>query len=232
MRVGIKCRGLLEGQAFTLVEMVVVLLIIAAVFSVLAVPYTGVSFWREDAAVRKLVSLIEFLHTQAMIDRTTYVIQFDINSTPSGYRVGELYSTGNSLVGSSEHALSKASIDPAATSLTAELNRFLLPSTADISKLAAPQYYPSLAEPVEFPSGITFDDIRTLRGQQYPGEKDRPYILFSPLGFSEFAVLHLRLSNHQPLTILVNSFTGLTETFHEYKDFEWTYGKEQDGQES
>jgi hypothetical protein len=84
-----------------------------------------------------------------------------------------------------------------------------------------PPLFPSLAKPVPFPEGVTLTDVRTMRGMKTEGT---PYVHFSPRGFSEFCVIHLRLQNGSELTILVNPFTGLTEIYREYKDFEWTYG--------
>ena len=64
-----------------------------------------------------------------------------------------------------------------------------------------------------------------MRGLKLRNVDKSAYILFSPRGFSEFAILHLSSTTRDPVTILINPFTGLTETFREYRDYEWTYGR-------
>ena len=85
---------------------------------------------------------------------------------------------------------------------------------------------------------MTFTDVRTMRGvinppdsgmqNSRPDDPNRPgmaYIRFSPRGFSEFSVIHLKLANEKDVTILVNPFTGEADIIRGYKDYEWTYGR-------
>jgi hypothetical protein len=92
--------------------------------------------------------------------------------------------------------------------------------------MAPPPDFPSLAEEQYFPPGTTLTDVRTLRGVQTPVDGEA-YILYSPRGFSEFSVIHLQLSNGEVVTILVNPWTGNPEIYRGYRDFEWTYGRNQ-----
>ena len=111
-----------------------------------------------------------------------------------------------------------------AGNLSLELAAFLSPSSGATQTMIPPPSFPSLAEPVTLPQGVEFDDIKTMRGKHLAGEGGLAAILFSPRGFSEFSVIHLLIGG-EPVTILVNPFTGLTETYYEYKEFEWTYGR-------
>jgi hypothetical protein len=122
-----------------------------------------------------------------------------------------------------EARLSEIAADAGALSL--ELSAFLNPSMGRSQTLIPPPSIPSLADDQPFPAGMSIEDIRTMRGRAAPPHDESAYIAFSPRGFSEFAVLHLRLSSGLPVTILVNPFSGLTEIYREYKDFEWTYGR-------
>ena len=91
---------------------------------------------------------------------------------------------------------------------------------------------------------MEFIDVKTMRGlvklpqggeQASTGnDPNRPglaYIRFSPRGFSEFAVIHLRTAAGKEITILINPFTGEAQIIREYKDFEWTYGKKKGSQD-
>jgi hypothetical protein len=90
-----------------------------------------------------------------------------------------------------------------------------------------PPSFPSLAEPTELPPTIAFEDIVTPRGKVTPDDKrENPFLLFSPRGASEFGVIHLATADNRHVTILVNPWTGVAEVFPEYKDFQWTLGKE------
>ena len=56
-----------------------------------------------------------------------------------------------------------------------------------------------------------------------PQDIESMQIIFSPKGFVDFSVIHLYNDRGGEYTILVNPFTGFTEQYNEYKDFEWTY---------
>jgi hypothetical protein len=74
---------------------------------------------------------------------------------------------------------------------------------------------------------MKFRDVLTPRGKVSAGDKrESPYLIFSPRGTSEFGVIHLDIGPDDPVTILVNPWTGLAETYREYKEFKWTLGKQ------
>lgn len=174
-------------------------------------------FWKEEGFVRRISETITFLHHQAIADQAFYRMDFDLRN--NNYRVR--------VIRTEEHddieRLTQISAD--AGTLSLELAAFLNPSIGQSQTLIPPPAVPSLAEPQPFPGGMTIEDVRTMRGRFAPPQDELAYIVFSPRGFSEFAVLHFKLNGGQPLTILVNPFTGLTDIYREYKDFEWSYGR-------
>jgi hypothetical protein len=73
---------------------------------------------------------------------------------------------------------------------------------------------------------MQFLDVMTPRGKSETGDKrENPFLIFSPRGSSEFGVIHLALGPGKPVTILVNPWTGMAEVYREYKEFEWTMGR-------
>jgi hypothetical protein len=196
---------------------VLVIVIIGLVFGVVGLRSGSFDFWKEEGFIRRITETLNFLHHQAVIDQAFYRMDFDLRKNT--YRVRVVRTEEHD----DEERLSEIAAD--AGSLSLELAAFLNPSMGRSQTLIPPPTLPSLADAQEFPSGMKIEDIRSMRGKFTPSEDESAYIVFSPRGFSEFAVLHFRLSTGQPVTILVNPFTGLTEIYREYKDFEWTYGR-------
>lgn len=206
-----------NSGGFTLVELVLVIVIIGLVFGVVGLRSGSFDFWKEEGFIRRISETLSFLHHQSVADQAFYRIDFDLEKNE--YRVRVVRTEEHD----DEERLAEIAADAGAISL--ELAAFLNPSVGRSQTLIPPPSIPSLADPQPFPPGMSIIDIRTMRGVATPGQDESAYILFSPRGFSEFAVLHLRLSNGQPLTMLVNPFTGLTEIYREYRDFEWSYGR-------
>lgn len=207
-------------RGLTLIELVIVIVIVAIMATFTAYQSGTISFWREEGFIRRLSETIVFLHHQAVVDQAYYRLQFDIEKHT--YQVGVMQTEAGN-----ESSLAAAAAD--AGTLTLELAGFLSPSIGRSQSMIPPPSFPSLAEPVEFPRELSISDIRTMRGKTEAADGGTPYILFSPRGFSEFAVIHLENDRGQPFTILVNPFTGLTDIYHEYKDFVWTYSKDKGG---
>lgn len=203
-----------HSKGFTLLELTLVILLIA-VIAVLAIGRgVGLSYWREEGFIRSLNETIIFLHHQATVDRAYYRLEIDLDH--NRYQIGVLKSEDADL------ELQQFSQDLGVLSL--ELAAYLNPSIGSTYSFIPPPSYPSLAEPVTPPAGVIFQDVRTMRGREFDA---KPYILFSPRSFSEFAVIHMELSDLTKVSILINPFTGNTEIFRgsEYKDFEWAYGR-------
>ena len=206
----------IAARAFTLIELVVVIAILGIVMTVVGLRLGVFSYWNEESFVRRLSETIVFLHHQAVADQSFYQLEFDFDKNT--YRVGVLRSDADINADLSDIATDAGSI-------TLELAAYLNPSVGKEFTLIPPPGFPTLAEPVVFPQGIFVERLRTVRGitERQKGAVD--YIRFSPRGFSEFAVIHLGIRETAQRTILVNPFTGDTEIFNGYKDFEWTYGR-------
>ncbi|MCO6431874.1 MAG: prepilin-type N-terminal cleavage/methylation domain-containing protein [Deltaproteobacteria bacterium] len=217
---GRRISPLKDQGGITLIELVVVLLLIGVGFGVVAVRTGSYSYWREEGFIRRLSETIVFMHYQAVTDQAFYQLEFDFDTHT--YSVGVIRPDADI----SEELKLLASD---AGHLTLELATFLSPAIGRSHTVIPPPSFPSLAEPIEIPPEIVFTDIRTMRGKKVAAEGGKAYILFSPRGFSEFSVLHFETSNGGPVTILVNPFTGNTTIYREYRDFQWTYGKDKDG---
>lgn len=208
-----------ESSGFTLIELIVVILLLSAIVTIVGLRTGSFTHWKEQAFIRKLTETIVFLHHQAVADQAFYQLEFDFDQR--SYRVGVLRPEGES------EALAQLGSEVGALSI--ELAAFLSPSLGTTQTLIPPPSFPSLAEPVLFSDDLVVTDMRTMRGDQRAEDGGKAFIMFSPRGFSEFAVIHLALAGGRPLTILVNPFTGNTQIYNEYKEFEWTYGRKQQG---
>lgn len=206
-----------QELAFTLIEVVLVLVIIAVSTSALLVRMGAFSYWRQEGFIRSLSETIIFLHHQAVVDQAFYEIAFDLEK--NSYSIGIMRPESDV-----RDDLNEVASD--AGNLTLELAAFLSPAIGKSHTVIPPPSMPSLAEPVDFPPEVKITDIRTMRGKKVASEGGKSYVLFSPRGFSEFAVLHLEDSTGEPVTILINPFSGNTQIYREYKDFKWTYGKD------
>ena len=220
------------ARGFTLIELLVVIMILAIVYALVMPRLPSVRYWREEAMLRQLSELITFLHFQAMNDGMYYRLEFDLRGTLDEcrgtpcYRVGQIVAEGQDL-----SAIQQATVSGGNSGglLSVELADFLNPSTGEYQNMVPPENFPSMAKPVPLEPDTEISSIRTMRGLETPNnsQDERPYVLFSPRGFSEFAVIHLQLSNRDnKVTILINPFTGLTDIYRsrEFKDFQWTYG--------
>lgn len=201
------------SSGFTLIELAIVVLIIGALGTIVAARTNTFSYWKEEGYIRNLTETINFLHYQAVVDQAIYRMEFDFET--SSYVIG--------ILRPEEENEELQELGSEVGNLSFELAAFLNPGVQGAATFIPPPSMPSLAKPVPPPEGIQFTEIRTMRGKETDG---KPFIMFSPRGFSEFAVIHLLLSNGDPITVLVNPFTGLTSVIREYKDFTWTYGRD------
>lgn len=224
----------LSQVGFTLVEILLVLTLMIVIVVVLVRPQVGnFSYWEQEGEIKKISELITFLYYQALSDGENYRLEFSLDEEPHTYRIGQLAPDGfnqrddpqNDQQGLEEEE-DRPTYD-SGTLIAQEIDHFLHPQSARFTSMVPPQNLPSLAEPIRLPVGMEITDIRTIRGDYtISSPQDRPYILFSPRGFVEFAVIHLRLerSSDVDVTLLVNPFTGIVDIHREYKQFEWNYG--------
>ncbi len=206
----------LAARAFTLIELVVVIAILGIVMTVVGLRLGVFSYWNEETFIRRLSETIVFLHHQAIADQSFYQLEFDFEKNT--YRVGVLRADNDMNTDLQD-------LGEDAGVITLELAAYLNPSVGKEFTLIPPPGFPSLAEPFKFPPDMFIERLRTVRGITERGKGVVDYIRFSPRGFSEFAVLHLGLASGAQRTILVNPFTGDTEIYPGFKDFEWTYGR-------
>jgi len=203
-------------RGFTVAELALVIVIIGMAFGLVATRLGVVDAWRENAAFRKLVDSIVFINNQAMMDQVYYRMEFDLEKRQ--YRIGVMRPESTVT-----ENLSGANLPP----LQLELANILSPAINGDQTMIPPPSLPSLAEPVQLPGEMYFEDIVTPRGKSALGDRrENPFLLFSPRNASEFGVIHLTLGSGKQFTILVNPWTGLAETFREYKEFKWTLGKQ------
>ena len=218
-----------NNTAFTLVEMVIVIVIISLVAAAILKPSQGsFSYWQQEGAIRKLSEQINFLYNQAITDGITYRIEFDLSSQRQSYRIVQVSAPIDDL---ENNLTSNPTISGNLTGskmISQEIENFLNPLPAEFGSAMPPENIPSLAEPFYLPDGMFFEDLRTMRGDYTTSSVDDfPYLDFSPRGYAEFLVIHLKLvrSDDSFVTLVVNPFTGLTDIYREYKQFEWSYGR-------
>lgn len=86
--------------------------------------------------------------------------------------------------------------------------------------------FPSLYRMQEAPPFLKIKDIIIFEEKYTPNDVDNVQILFDAQGFTDFVVIHFYndyTGKEKEYTLLINPFTGITELYNEYKDFEWTF---------
>lgn len=208
------------------------------------------TYWEQKGFLRKFSETITFLYNQAIVDGKTYKMEFAFDTVPQTFAIGEI-DTFYTDPDSQQNNFSNSSLTEQREQR--QENRFLptkpqnenefsLGSTSSIeSEIKALRFQggilvdqmkpiadiPSLREPVELPAGLEYEDVTTLRGKHVTSTtEERPYIIFSPQGYVEFATVHFKLDRADTayVTVLIDPFTGIPQIFDEYKEFEWTYG--------
>ncbi len=210
--------SLKTARGLTLIELVAVLALIGVLTTFATWRMGNFDYWREESFIRKFSETIVFLHHQAIFDQMFYALEIDLeNKNQPKYKVGVFNPEPSTLT----PGTTAASVTGG--NLSNSLADFLSPAISVSQTFSPSPTFPSLANAVEFPTGMYIEDIRTMKGKVRGTEGGKAYVMFSPRGFSDFAVFHLRTSKEAPVTILVNPFTGNTEILREYKDFKWTY---------
>ena len=212
----IKKNKLPRSLGLTLIELLVTVTIIAATFVLIGSRLGVANFWKEEGFLRKFRETITFLYQQAVVDQVYYQLQVDFEKQE--YQIFAVKAEG-------EEQSDDVPVQEDVGYLTQELAAILSPAIGSSYTLIAPPSFPSLGEAVQFPGELKLTSIKTARGNFDARETDKAYILFSPRGFSEFAVIHFDQGSEGKVTILINPFVGSTEIFREDRDFDWTYGR-------
>lgn len=203
-------------SGFTVPELLLVIVIIGLAIGLLSTRLGVIDAWRENAAFRRLQETIVFLNNQAVMDQVFYRMEFDLEKRQ--YRVGVMRPDDRVMENLSGHNLPP---------LQLELATILSPSVDGESTMIPPPSMPSLANPIQLPGEMYFEDVVTPRGKAVSGEKrSNPFLLFSPRNASEFGVIHVQMGSGKQFTILVNPWTGLAEVFPEHKDFQYNLGRQ------
>ncbi|MCB0335860.1 MAG: prepilin-type N-terminal cleavage/methylation domain-containing protein [Bdellovibrionales bacterium] len=210
----------------TLIELVVVLAIIGIISGFATFKSGAFAYYEQEGMLRRLSETITFLHHRAITDGVFYRMEFDLDPDKPQYKVGEVVPQGSTEGDENLSTFSQAGVGL----LSLEMAAHLSPSIGEYQYMIEPRSIPSLGKPVELPHGCVFKDINTMRGKFEENSSDgtKPYVLFSPRGFSEFAVIHITLAQGNDVTVLINPFTGLTSIYREYKEFEWSYGRKKE----
>lgn len=205
------------APGFTLLEVVIVIAIFVSAALVVSLTAGSLNRSREEGYLRNLAETIEFLHRQSVADQAVY--RLNIYLRPAEGQPKQGYAVG--VIRPEEATLTSGVIDPSSGTLSLELAAALSPPGGSSATLIPPPSFPSLAKVRPVPAEFRFTRIRTFRGVHTPESDAEASILFSPRGFSEFAVLQVELTNRAPATLLINPFTGKVTIYREHKDFEW-----------
>jgi prepilin-type N-terminal cleavage/methylation domain-containing protein len=109
-------------RAFTLIELVVVLLLIGLLLGLIGFRTGTFSFWKEEGFVRQLTETVTFLHHQAVTDQAFYRLEFDFDHNT--YRIGVMKSDFES-----DESLKDIAVE--AGTLSIELAAMLNPSLGE-----------------------------------------------------------------------------------------------------
>ncbi len=211
-------RSRFGDSGYTLIELVVVFGILGVLLLVVGRATGTFQYWRDEAFLRTLRERLEFLHYRAMADQLYY--QMEVSLQSNSYRIGVVRDEQE------VNTNVQLSADDRVGELSLELADFLNPSVGVGGTLIPPPSFPSLYSWVPLGGGSRFDAVRTRGDKISQGASSSSiFLVFYPRGFSEFAVFHLTLASRGPMTIVVNPFSGLTQTYRGHKDFRWTYGQ-------
>lgn len=129
-----------RSAGLTLIELVLVIVIIGALFTLLGRGTGSFDYWKEETFLQELRDLSTFLFSQAAADQTTYRLEM----SESSYRVGSLSSI------STAGSVSGGKLLPA-------LMPFIIPAPPSKSDLIPPPSFPSLFEPKRAPKNLKFE---------------------------------------------------------------------------
>ena len=206
-----------KQRGFTLIELVLVLVIVALLFSLVGYKTGTFTFWREEGFIRKFAEQVRFLYTQSVSDQATY--QLEINLAKNSYRIGVLKEDESN----SDPIL--AELQQNVGNLSLELASFLNPPRSDGATIIPSPSFPSLYEESFLPNGMKFVQVKspsgTVQAASATKDNEKVFLYFTPNGSSDFGVITMAQSNNAPVTFVVNPFTGLVDIYRDGRDISW-----------
>lgn len=224
---------------FTLIELVVVVVLIALIGSLAVSRLDNIMLWKQRSEIREFGSVWELLFGEAQRrgKRFRLVLNIDDNSYTVRQENPILEDQSRNvdylknLRLDSERARREQAEQDSVTSAEEQLKEedyistmpletqyFLtVGSDAGLARLSVPVDLPSLGEVHRFSSGLRLRDVSTANGRMTSGTT---IIRFSPLGGSEFAVVHFIIGDGVA-TMLLNPATGDLQTLTSDVDFDW-----------
>lgn len=188
-------------RGFTLIEMMVVLALVAAIV-VVAVPRLENSGTKLKRAVRHLSTISKRLHHLARLNRVTYRLVLEMSEDPD-----------------EPHRYWVEVSNRKVTVATEEQLEELARSQSDEEKKAGDGFNPDptiIKRPQELPRGLFFEDVE-LSTRNSIVQAGRAHIHFMPEGFAEEAAIHLTDRENLKWSIVIHPLTGVAIVYPEYK---------------
>lgn len=237
----------LDERGLTLIEIAAVILLFGLMAALSVSKFDSLAGWRSQYGFRSFLNTWEFVFREAQTRREAYRLIIDIDRGQySVLREIPLRGTAARQVDflknlrtrgeqerrereSTKELLSledefRQEDERQSESLESLFYEFAYSDPSGSVRLTRPLDFPQLAEPKELPEGIIFRDVK-LGPELY--EKGEVAIRFSPLGASDFAVVHIE-SDGQVFSALLNPSTGELELQSGYIDYEWTFSNDKE----
>lgn len=197
-----------DQVGFTLVELLIVIVIIAGVFSVFAPSFFSKSDRSLRTEVRRLSLLSKEVRNRALLTKNTHRILFKITKDQITFEVEE--APGRVLLDDPEERLkfitSKKSFTDAELEAYAKNNPF-----KKVDRF-------SRKGPLKFPAELTIKQIE-LQGIKEPFKEGDVEIYFMPEGFVELAVIQVQTKDEAlKWTLVTSPLTGVMDVFDGHLD--------------
>lgn len=232
-----------DHRGFTLIELILVISLIG-IMSTLAVTRMGsLSQWQQREDLRRFTNTWEMLFNESMatgkayrlvidLDNESYHVREEIPLNPEELSVTQVDNLANLRLESEQQRRSENEANElpgleeeyqeqqqlSSDLLDRQFQRYVLMSPGSNTRLALPLKFPKLAKPFALAPGLEFLDIKMANQQTLDGGSS--FIRFSPMGASEFAVVHLK-RNDEIYSVFMNPATGSVRLSAGYEDFTW-----------